>query len=370
MTEEGAGKEQQFTAAEALRLVSGYFDTEWPATDLEDVELQKVTGGFVNRLHILKRTNANSTNREPSSVLIRHFGRGEKKSHEEPLASNTTLSATDQAVIYYEMGRRGWGPLLYGAFPGGRLEEYLDAHPLTAAESCEPSIRRDLARSYARLHSLQLPFKRRNFGLVVDDLKAAILKRRDSSVRKLRASADPESLELASQLENNAWDQELEWASNLFERHQCKATLAVGDANYLNVMVKNYESECRTVLIDYETCTYSYRGIDIGGHFNERMYCWSNPETNMTGYDAPARDEQRLFCQSYLEEMRALGQSIDSMDTEEHLLLEARIGQMWQLLFSVMMGFVADDLPNDPVLHAGLAHMLNYYCRLKQEWLA
>lgn len=34
------------------------------------------------------------------------------------------------------MGRRGWGPQVYGFFPGGRLEEFIEgSHTLTADES-------------------------------------------------------------------------------------------------------------------------------------------------------------------------------------------------------------------------------------------
>lgn len=103
--------------------------------------MRQVTGGFVNTLHLLSRSNVAKD--EPASVLIRHFG--QTIAIEDPPPGTTTLSATEQAVVYYEMGRRGWGPKLYGIFPGGRLEEYIDAHPLTAAESMEPKIRQDIA---------------------------------------------------------------------------------------------------------------------------------------------------------------------------------------------------------------------------------
>lgn len=357
-----------FTALDALKLVSSYFDFEWPTTELEDVQLRKVTGGFVNRLHLITRTN--SVDLEPATVLIRHFGLGSNSFHEVPLASSTTLSATEQALVYYEMGRRGWGPKVYGIFPGGRLEEYIDAHPLTADEACEPAISKDLASSYARLHSLQLPFRKRNFSLIANELKQALLKRQGSVVKKLEESGNADSIRLASVLQDTAWHVEIDWVSSLFDKHQCKTAIAVGDSNFLNVLVKNCESGCRTVLIDYETCTYSYRGIDVGGHFNERMYCWAKPESNLTGHDAPDMEEQRMFCRSYLAEARSLGQRIGPNDTEEHLMLEASIGRMWQLMFSVFMGFVAGDLPDDPVLHAGLAHMLETYGTLKRKWNA
>lgn len=356
----------QFTAVESFKLVVAFFETEWSQTNLQDVQLTKITGGFVNRLHLFSRNN--KAELEPSSVVIRHFGQGNQSFHEEPLASSSTLSATEQALIYHEMDRRGWGPKLYGVFSGGRLEEYIDAHPLTVTEAANESIRRDLARSYARLHSLRLPFRRNNFPCMVQELKDLAMEKRSVLSQGLLKLGDPEAVKLATQIRDTEWDEEMDWVANLFPEYRCKAAIAVGDCNFLNVLVKNYESECRTMLIDYETCTYSYRGIDIGGHFNERMYCWSNPKNAMTGYAAPDVEEQRSFCRSYLEEMRVLGIELGPQDTEEHLLLEAHIGRMWQLLFSVSMGFSGNELPDEPPLLAGLTHMMKTYWELKREW--
>lgn len=68
-----------------------------------------------------------------------------------------------------------------------------------------------------------------------------------------------------------------------------------GDANYLNILIKNFLSECKAVLVDYETVSYSYRGSDIGSHFTERMYCYNQPDNQLTGYDAPSDKEQRAI---------------------------------------------------------------------------
>ena len=359
-------------------------------TQVEDVHLRPITGGFCHRLNLLSRTTPSKF--EPSQVLIRHFGRSDEV--QEPIESNTTLSVSEQGLIYYEMGRRGWGPKVYGLFRGGRLEEWINSHPLTASECHDDAgIKRDVARSYARLHSLALPFRKRNFTKVLDEFKDLTAgPSTDRICLGLEEMPLCQAKDFAGILRITDWNREFTWVGGLFERYHCKRTIAIGDANYLNILVKtrpgenvdadsdangdsernvNGQSECRTMLIDYETATYSYRGIDIGGHFNERMYAWNDPNTPFTGYGIPGINERREFCDSYLGEMRALGQAMTEYDTVDHLILESEIGQLYQLLFSVFMSLDVDGLGQleDATLLTGLIHMLETYLRLKSDFI-
>lgn len=170
------------------------------------------------------------------------------------------------------------------------------------------------------------------------------------------------------------WVAEMEWVAGLFEKHDCKITVTHGDTNFLNVLVRptstdrnDDEKDNRIVLIDYETVSYSYRGFDIGGHFSERMYCYSLPDSQLTGYPAPNVEEQRAFCEAYLCELRALGVE-ECDDTVEQLLLEARIGRLWHSLFVNMMCTVFDEAELDPVFLEALMHMMEGHWALKGEF--
>lgn len=354
------------TAAAALRLVSEFLGPEWSATKVEDVHLRPIVGGFCHRLDLISRNTPAVF--EPGKILIRRFGRGHGT--EDPLATSTTLSAAEQALVYYEMGSRGWGPKVYGIFHGGRLEEFVDSHPLTADESKIPSIRVDIARSYARLHSLELPLRRKNFTRVLEDFKVLTEpKIMEKYARRSENTLLDSAIKYACLLRDTDWSRELAWVGRLFETHDCRKTIAIGDANYLNILVKDCESDCTTMLIDYETATYSYRGIDIGGHFNERMYQWSDPHNSLTGHQIPETDERRSFCESYLAEAIVLRE--DHMvvpDTVDHLLLESEVGQLYQLMFSVFMGLEYEG-PGDANLYKGLAHMLETYQDLKLSFI-
>lgn len=45
-----------------------------------------------------------------------------------------------------------------------------------------------------------------------------------------------------------------------------------------NILLKESEPGCRSLcLIDYEYCSYNYRGFDIANHFIEWIYDYTNP---------------------------------------------------------------------------------------------
>jgi hypothetical protein len=80
------------------------------------------------------------------------------------------------------MSRRGWGPKVYGFFPGGQLEEYfVGSHTLTAKEAWDVVVRCAVAKSYARLHSLQLPLRRDCGKLVVREFVKSVQRKRGES---------------------------------------------------------------------------------------------------------------------------------------------------------------------------------------------
>lgn len=157
----------------------------------------------------------------------------------------------------------------------------------------------------------------------------------------------------------------MRWVAELFERFACKVTVTHGDANYLNTLVKDKEKtegeDCEVVLIDYETVSYSYRGFDMGGHFKERMYCYDQPDSQLTGYEANDSGGQRLFCEEYFLELRRLRVESSEDDTVEHLMLEAKIGRLCQILFTNLMCRVYDEVEVDPLFLSGLTHMMKTY---------
>jgi choline/ethanolamine kinase len=154
--------------ADALKLISTFFPKRMgPQQRQRHPHLENHRRSH-ETLHHIRRTDSSIL--KPSQPLIRQFGL--EGDFIEPQGTSIDLSAVQQAVVFWEMSRRGWGPKIYGFFPGGRLEEFVEgSHTLTAAESTRDPVRKDVARAYARLHSLQLPLRKDSFANVVRELE-------------------------------------------------------------------------------------------------------------------------------------------------------------------------------------------------------
>lgn len=128
---------------DALRLVSPFLGEGWASTFADAVEVARATSGIINILRLAGITSR--AVREPSAVFVRHSGLvGE---HKEPAGVSVNLSTAQQAIVRCEMAWSGWESQVYGIFSGGKVEEYVDAHPFSAAESSKPAIRTGVARS-------------------------------------------------------------------------------------------------------------------------------------------------------------------------------------------------------------------------------
>lgn len=241
-------------------------------------------------------------------------------------------------------------------------------------------MRRDVARAYARLHSLQFPLRKDSFATVVKDLGKSAVRKREEVLWTLSEVEDSSGtvVEFIGIFGSTDWAREFAWVSALFGKYSCRATITHGDTTYLNILVKSSgdsenessNSSCSVMLIDYETVSYSYRGFEIGGHLNERMYCYDQPGSQLTGFAAPDVNEQRSFCESYLREIRGLEEDDVSsdIDTVDHLLLEASIGRLYHLLHTTAMCTVYDEVETDPLFLSSLAHMMKTYKELKWEF--
>ena len=240
---------------------------------------------------------------------------------------------------------------VYGKFRVGPVADIIDSHTLTLDEAADPLIRRDLARSFARLHSLRMPFRRRN---PEDQFVRDLIKN-----KKRIATEKGKALVASMDID---WAKELEWLMGLFVGRSCRRALCLGDVVVMDIDLQDEDEPVRTILIDSQTVNYGYRGIDIGQHFSEQGDCWDHP-TNRGTRSLEAKRKKRLFCELYLQEMQALGQKLTELDTVDHLLLEAEIGQMYHLLWSVLM---CGEIPEEDALIVGLKQVLDLYHQLKQ----
>lgn len=88
---------------------------------------------------------------------------------------------------------------------------------------------------------------------------------------------------------------------------------------------KAQQFEDHIVFIDFEFCAYNYRGFDIGNHFCERMFDYSNqdwPHYYTYPDQYPDEEQKRRFIIEYLSQAKELNSS-DKVDSVEQVVKEA-----------------------------------------------
>lgn len=112
------------------------------------------SGGLSNLLyHVSLPDSLLTESKRPDEVrevLIRVYGQTHGEGALEALIT--------ESVIFTLLSERGLGPKLHGIFPGGRIEEYIDARPLLTKELAEEKVSVRIAQKMASIHSMEVRF--------------------------------------------------------------------------------------------------------------------------------------------------------------------------------------------------------------------
>lgn len=87
----------------------------------------------------------------PKEVLIRIYGQIHGEQALEALLT--------ESVVFTLLSERGLGPRLHGIFPGGRIEEYINARPLKTRELANSTFAKEIATKMAKLHKMDVSLR-------------------------------------------------------------------------------------------------------------------------------------------------------------------------------------------------------------------
>lgn len=278
--------------------------------------------GYLNRTYKVERITSGTG---PEKLLYKKYGGStfDVAKIAEPNPPNI------QSLIAYELSSRGLGPKLYGLTDNEIVQEYIDGHTLTAEEAFSPKMIKDIAKTYAKFHAVYLPLKNNPFNLL-DSFEATVAGNK-STIKEILDSKCCESEEAIlcfSKLLKFPFDDEIEWIKAGMNKIKQRTVFCHMGGNYLNILVKNKEPEdensTRTVLVDYDYCSYSPRGYDFAGHFICRMFDSSNIVDKVLDVSYPSEKERILFLNEYLAECEKLFDDFDpkSLDTLQNLIIE------------------------------------------------
>ncbi|XP_056137402.1 choline/ethanolamine kinase [Lampris incognitus] len=304
------------TKGRAFAWCRDFLSGAWKTVTEDDFHIGIVSGGLSNLLYMCSLPDhVHTVENEPRQVLLRVYG--------------AILQGVDslvlESVMFAILAERSLGPKLYGIFPEGRLEQYIQNNRMCTEELSDPSISAEIATKMARFHGMLMPFNKEPkwlFG-TIDKYMDQVMKLkfvREAHVKKF------------NKLKKYNLPAELESLRSLLHSTPSPVVFCHNDVQEGNILVledRDPTSADRLMLIDFEYSSYNYRGFDFGNHFCEWMYDYTHnkwPFYKATPENYPTREQQLQFIRSYLEEQRRGGASAvheDQTQMEEEMLIEA-----------------------------------------------
>jgi choline/ethanolamine kinase len=331
--------DDDITPEDALAKCGNFLGGSWKTLSQDDFSLSVIQGGFVNRIFLCE--NKVAADGEPKKVILRLYGG--KLIDRDHIFRNGSIM--DEVLVFYAMSDAKLGPKLYGVFPEGRVEEFIENHLLNNDDVMNPSMMAAFARKLALFHNLQLPLTRKpkDYFDKIDILLPKYLEGERDYITSLEAK---EEFKKAKE-KYLAFDilKELEWLKELKPLIKCRKVLMHGDMNRANCLVREDQEDDfdKIVLIDYEFACYSYRGADIGMQFfNRMMDVTKMQEKFRSGLPYPTVEEQLHFIRAYKEQIKLsnfyeLDEGEDGVDSDHAMLVEAQFYVLAVSIFFFLM---------------------------------
>lgn len=291
---------------------------------------------------------------EPNALVIRTYGGIVEGGHDPAIREEKMkLTIAEEILVFSEMSRRKQCPKLLGIFEGGRIEVFVKMRFIKADEVISPLYMEDIAKAFARMHSLNVPLNRTKWEPFWK--KAELGYKNKPFSRWLRPLAAKHGYDVNEVCSINYYE-ELLWIKKVRQKYfnsKSRDAFIQADAHYMNLVVNEEpkEDELKVFLLDYELNSYGPRGIDLGGHFFNRPLDFSNHQNMATGKDLHTEEEKRKFLHFYQKEVKKLGfiKNFDEngLDSVDNLLFESHIGG---LLYHLFFSYIAFNLTGEKTL--------------------
>lgn len=203
----------------------------------------------------------------------------------------------------------------------------LQGRPLANDEHQDPEVEDSFARCLARMHHMQLPLSRKPR----DQIAIAQMMLEDVKRNVMHVVRDDLMTRFAYLFEF-PFEEETRWLRNVFSRVKTKVVLCHGDMNRANCIVVGKQ----TFLVDYEFSGYSYRGSDLGAHFNNWMFEVTNHVDFLSNGPFPSDEQRKKFLESYIDECKVLGDWDDDLESDSYESLEFET-DFYSLVYPILM---------------------------------
>ncbi|RLN29749.1 putative choline kinase 2 isoform X1 [Panicum miliaceum] len=227
--------------------------------------------------------------REARTVLVRLYGEGVE----------LFFDREDDVRTFECMSRHGHGPRLLGRFPNGRVEEFIHARTLSAADLRDPEISAIIATKLREFHNFDMPGP-----------KSVLIWKRLRNWRKTAKSLC--SSDEAKEFCLDSMEEEITALGNEFSGGRERIGFCHNDLQYGNIMIDE-ETKLLTI-IDYEYASFNPAAYDIANHFCEMSADYHSEKPHVLDYTKYPGEE------SDAEEVENLIKSIEKYTLASHLV--------------------------------------------------
>lgn len=282
--------------------------------DMESLQVIPLKGAMTNEVFQINWPR--KTGDLQRKVLVRIYGEGVE----------LFFNRDDEINTFECMSTHGQGPRLLGRFKDGRVEEFIHARTLSAADLRDPEISALIAAKMREFHSLEMPGSKDVilWGRLRDWLGVA---------KKLYSPEEVKEFEL-DKVEN-----EIRFLEKELPRDDQEIGFCHNDLQYGNIMM---DEETRAItIIDYEYSSYNPVAYDIANHFCEMAANYHTDTPHVLDYSIyPDLEERSKFIRTYLA---SAGKELTDAEVEE-LVNDVEKYTLANHLFWGLWGIISDHV--------------------------
>ncbi|KAL3504591.1 hypothetical protein ACH5RR_034432 [Cinchona calisaya] len=259
---------------ELLKLLLTLASTWADVVDVNTFKVIPIKGAMTNE--VFRITWPTKMKDNTRTVLLRVYGEGVE-----------IFFNRDEEIRTFEcMSMHGHGPRLLGQFSDGRVEEFLHARTLSAADLRDPEISALIAVKLREFHKLDMPGSK----------DVVLWDRMRNWLSKAKSLCTPEHVK-------EFCLDKLEKEISILEKELSKDNEEIGfchnDLQYGNVMIDE-ETQSITI-IDYEYASYNPVAYDLANHFCEMVADYHTDTPHILDYNKyPGLEERQRFIRAYL----------------------------------------------------------------------
>ncbi|GFP58606.1 choline kinase alpha [Trichoderma asperellum] len=334
-----------------LKDIVSTFLSEWATIDPDYLVVRHDVGQMCAHYFVERPTQLVTESRlETSKVFI--------KLHEDEATGvevfeHLVPSKDAEAALVQQFGKTSYGPKMIGFFQTnngvrGRIDELIDSRTLEPEDVEDETIRADIAKAFATFHALEAPFLLKKS---VDSYQEAVIRglNKYHKMTKLKSLAREGGVDI-DELVDYDFTSKLREIVDRLASMGAKEGWCIHDVQFGNVLLKDdvKRGESKIALIDFEFVFRNYRAFDIGGHWFQKMFKWTNEVSKIVDCKPYTDEEKKQFCQVYAKKWNEI---TGDNDTCEQVLAESTLGYILALSFDIhfMLMAMDEDDNTDPL---------------------